>query len=131
MDIEKSSDAIILKMLSQGYDDTYLNRIVTDNHASAELNDCTQEEKERIAVFNNDKNSLLRTFRNTYAKVYDASDNAELTVKEDDRFTPCSYLQGKNNNADIIHLRLSNKSAVKLTNTLMCYIKSKGNTFSL
>lgn len=131
MDIEKSSDAIILKMLSQGYDDTYLNRIVTDNHASAELNDCTQEEKERIAVFNNDKNSLLRTFRNTYAKVYDASDNAELTIKEDDRFTPCSYLQGKNNNADIIHLRLSNKSAVKLTNTLMCYIKSKGNTFSL
>lgn len=131
MDIEKKSEAIVLRMLSQGYDDTYLNRIVTDNHASAELNECTQNEIERIAVFNNDKNSLLRTFRNTYSKVYDASDNAELTVKDDDRFTPCSYLQDKNKNADIIHLRLSNKSAVKLTNTLMCYIKSKGNTFSL
>lgn len=131
MNIEKSSGGIVLKMLSQGYDETFLNRILMDNHASAELNECSFTETEHIDAFQNDKNSLIRTFRNTYSKVYDTSDNAQLAIRVDDRFTPCSYLLKKNNNADIVHLRLSSKSVVKLTNTLMCYIKSKGNTFSL
>ena len=131
MNIEKQSDNIVLSLLSQGYDDTFLNRIVMDNHASAELNECIFKEIERTEAFNNEKNSLLRTFRNTYSKVYDTSDNAELALRSDDRFTPCSYLHEKNEKADIIHLRLSDKSVVKLTNTIMCYIKSKGNTFTL
>lgn len=131
MNIDNTSDEIVLHMLSQGYDETFLNRILTDNRASAELNECTFKETEYTDAFQNDKNSLLRTIRGTYAKIYDTTDNAQLAIREDDRFTPCSYLQEKNVKADIIHLRMSRNSVVKLTNTLLCYIKSKGNTFSL
>ena len=131
MALEKQSKSIVLKLKSQAYDDTFLNRIVMDNHASAELNECAFKETAHTEAFVNDKSSLLRTFRNTYSKIYDATDNAELAISYDDRFTSCSYITGKNQKADVIHLRLSEKSAAKLTNTLMCYIKAKGNTFSL
>lgn len=131
MALEKQSDSIVLRLQSQAYDDTFLNRIVMDNRAAAELNECKFKETIHIDAFINEKSSLLRTLGNTYKKVYASSDGSELSIKYDDRFTPCSYLSSKNTNADIIHLRLSSRSAAKLTNTMMCYIKSKGNTFSL
>lgn len=131
MDLEKGSKSIVLTLQSQAYDDTFLNRIVMDNHAAAELNECSFEETLHVDAFMNEESSLLRTLRNTYGKVYGSSDGSGLSIRFDERFTPCSYLLSKNTNADIVHLRLSSRSAAKLTNTMMCYIKSKGNTFTL
>lgn len=130
-DLSESGSSIKLRMLSQGYDDIFLDRILIDNRAGAELLACSYKEIEKSAAFENDRDSLFRTFRATYAKVHSSSENPELAVSTDSFFTPCSYLAMKDSDSDIVHLRLSEKSASNLINTLMCYIKTKGNTFTL
>ena len=131
MNLEDAGTVIKLRIMSQGYDDLFLDRIVIDNRAAAEMLECSFKETERYAAFDNKKNSLFRTFRTTYSKVHSSSEKAELAAYSDSCFTPCSYLAEKNDKVDVIHLRISKMSAANLTNTLMCYIKSKGNTFSL
>ena len=107
----------------------YTNRMVFDNMAAAELYECKYKEDSRIARFENDKDSLSRTFKKTYDKVNDISSaGSELRLDTDNFFTPCSYLQAVNSEADIIHLRMDGPSASKLANTVLCYIKTKGNT---
>ena len=130
-DAEVSDSSISLRLISQGYNDMFLNRIVIDNQAAAELVSCNYSVVESHDAFINEKDSLLRTFRTTYTNVNKPSENSNIKVSADDCFTPCSYLSEKNSKADIIHLCISPKSAAKLTNTLMCYIKAKGNTFTL
>ena len=131
LDLSEDSSSVNLRIMSQGYNDIFLDRIVIDNRAAAELLGCSYTETVRYSPFENSRNSLFRTFRSTYSKVHSSSENSKLAVDTDSVFTPCSYLSEKNTKADIIHLRISSKSAANLTNTLMCYIKSKGNTFSL
>lgn len=131
MNLTAEDSSIKLKLLSQGYDELFLNRIVIDNRAGAELLGCGFKETEIHEAFENDEDSLFRTFKTTYSKVHSSSESSELAVTSDSFFTPCSYLAEKNSNSDIVHLRLSKKSAANLVNTLMCYIKTKGNTFSL
>ena len=125
-----SDSKIKLRLISQGYNEMFLNRIVIDNQAASELLSCDYKILESHDAFINEKDSLLRTFKTTYTNV-NTSDNKNLAVSSDDRFTPCSFLSEKNSKADIIHLSISPKSAAKLTNTIMCYIKAKGNTFTL
>lgn len=130
-DADVSDSSIKLRLISQGYNEMFLNRIVIDNQAAAELLSCDYSVVESHDAFINEKDSLLRTFKSTYTNVNSTSDNTIIKVSSDNKFTPCSYLSEKNSKADIIHLCLSRKSAAKLTNTLMCYIKAKGNTFTL
>jgi len=130
-DADVTDSSIKLKLISQGYNDMFLNRIVIDNQAAAELLSCDYHVSETHDAFINEKDSLQRTFKTTYTRVNSTSDNTNIKTSSDDRFTPCSYLSEKNSKADIIHLCISPKSAAKLTNTLMCYIKAKGNTFTL
>jgi hypothetical protein len=130
-DADVSDSSIKLRLVSQGCNDMFLNRIVIDNQAAAELISCEYHIIETHDAFINEKDSLQRTFKTTYTNVNNPSDNNNIKTSVDDSFTPCSYLAEKNSKADIIHLCISPKSAAKLTNTLMCYIKGKGNTFTL
>ena len=115
--------------MSQGADDMYTNRILYDNMAAAELYECGYDTDVKIDRFLNTKDSLSLTFKKTYDKVNDTtSAGSELRVDTDNFFTPCSYLQAVNGNADIIHLRMDSSNAAKLANTVLCYIKTKGNT---
>ena len=99
-----------------------------DNAAAAELFDCTFTDGESVPRFLNEKDSLYRTFRTTFYKVNRTiSANTVLTTDSDNYFTPCSYLATKNENADIIHLRLNSDQARMITNTILCYIAYKGN----
>ena len=82
-----------------------------------------------MEAFLNNRNKLSRTFKSTYDKVSDVSvSESSLSIITDNYFTPCSYLQAKNSKADIIHIRTKGSAAPGIANTILCYIKAKGNT---
>lgn len=129
LDIDASDDEISIRVMTQGADDMYTNRILYDNQAAAELYECEYKTDSKIDPFVNTKDSLSLTFKKTFDKVNDTtSAGSELRMESDNFFTPCSYLQGINPDADIIHLRMDSSNAAKLANTVLCYIKTKGNT---
>lgn len=125
----RSADGFIyVDIMTQAYDDSYMDKIMSDNTASAELFGCSFEETSSIPPFRNDKDALYRTFSKTFGKVNGLTNTNEVLRKESDNyFTPCSYLASKNENADVIHLRLNSDQANIMTNTLLCYIAYKGN----
>ena len=129
IDIKASDDNIKIPVIVQGADDSFTERILNDNKAAAELYKCSYDQTEHVKAFVNNKDKLSRTFKATYEKVNDSS-VAESVIQliTDNYFTPCSYLQAKNSNADIIHIRTKGSSASDIANTILCYIKAKGNT---
>jgi|GEM_PF-417672 len=128
-DIDADKSSIKIPVIIQGFDDSFTERLLNDNKAAAELYKCTYSQMGRIEAFSNTRNKLSRTFVNTYNKVNDSSvSESIITVTTDNFFTPCSYLQAKNSSADIIHIRTKGSSAPNIANTILCYIKAKGNT---
>ena len=128
-DLKEEDGYIKLRLLTEGYNKSYTDRIYFDNKAAAELYDCKFKENSRIEAFTNDKDSLSRNFVNTYDRVNE-SDAVDSTLEydSDNYFTPCSYLSEKNSKADVVHVKMTKKTAAKTANTILCYIKSKGNT---
>lgn len=130
--LEKADDTIDLVIMTQAYNDDYMETIENDNKAAASLFKCSYNEIDSVKIFENTKKSLSHTFTKTFYKVNDISGaNSVLKEHSDNCFTPCSYLSSKGSSVDIIHLRLNPKKAASLTNTILCYIETKGNFFSL
>ena len=125
--LQTADDCIKITVITQGVNDQFTDRISNDNKAAAELYECRYEQTDYTEAFSNEKDSLERTFRSTYEKV-NKNDNIDLESETDNYFTPCSYLARKNAKADIIHIRMKNSNAASITNTILCYIKGKGNT---
>lgn len=126
--LRNADGAICIDIMTQASNDEYMQSIMDDNTAAAELFECRIKETAYVPGFLNDKDSLFRTFRSTYYKInsiISASDTLDSAA--DHYFTPCSYLTDKNSNADIIHLRLNSERAMTLTNAILCYIAYKGN----
>lgn len=120
---------IILSILTQGVNDSYTDRIVNDNKAAAQLYECGFTSRSDVKAFENKRESLARTFNKTYEKVNDTiAVDSFLEYETDNFFTPCSYLAAKNGKADIIHVRTKPSNMANVTNTILCYIKTKGNT---
>ena len=127
--IQPDEDRITIPVIIQGVDDSFTERILNDNKAAAELYECSYTETGKVNTFINNKNKLSRTFKNTYEKVNDGSVSESILEETTDSFfTPCSYLQEKNGKADIIHVRTKGSSVSGIANTILCYIKAKGNT---
>lgn len=127
--INAGEEDIRIEFITQGYDEMFTNRIINDNTASAELYGCEYNINNTIDAFANDRGSLSRIFTQTYEKVNEnISPNSKLDLLTDNYFTPCSYLASKNSDADIIHLRINKANAANIANTVLCYIKAKGNT---
>lgn len=119
---------ICVDLMTQAYDDDCMQKIMDDNTAAAELFECRIRETGTVPGFLNEKDSLFRTFRSTFFKVNGVTTASNvLDTAADNYFTPCSYLSEKNDNADIVHLRLNADQAQTLTNTILCYIAFKGN----
>ena len=122
-------DRITIPVIIQGVNDSFTERILNDNKAAAELYECSYAQTGKVDAFVNNRDKLSRTFKSTYEKVNDSSvSESILDVTTDNFFTPCSYLQEKNGKADIIHVRTKGSSASGIANTILCYIKAKGNT---
>jgi len=123
---------IRLRLLSRACDNEYLNRIVIDSSAAAELCDCTFSEGDIENAFDGESEALAETIIKTYKKVKDiGGDSLRISSSGDSYFTPCSYLSQINENMKIIHIRENNENGAVLTNTLLCYIQTKGNFLSL
>jgi hypothetical protein len=128
-DIQAENDSITIPVIVQGVNDSFTERILNDNKVAVELYKCTYNQTDKIEAFLNDKDKLSRTFKSTFDKVSDGGvADSELAFITDNYFTPCSYLQEKNSSADIIHIRTKGSSASDIANTILCYIKAKGNT---
>ena len=128
-DIQPADDSITIPVIIQGANDSFTERILNDNKAAAELYECSYAQTGKVDAFLNNKGKLSRTFKSTYEKVNDNSvSDSILEVTTDTFCTPCSYLQEKNGKADIIHVRTKGSSASGIANTILCYIKAKGNT---
>ena len=128
-DIEADKDIIRIPVIIQGVNDSFTERLLNDNKAAVELYECTYVQNSKIDAFSNNRDKLSRTFKSTYEKVNDASvSESVITLTTDNFFTPCSYIQAKNSKADIIHIRTKGSSAAGIANTILCYIKAKGNT---
>lgn len=128
-DISAGKSRITIPVIVQGADDPFTERIINDNKAAADLYNCSYTQTGSVAAFKNDRDKLSRTFISTFDKVNDkAVAESILDVTTDNFFTPCSYLQTKNSKADIIHIRTKSESAPTIANTILCYIKAKGNT---
>ena len=128
-DIRPSKKNIRIPVIIQGVDDPFTDRLYNDNKAASELYGCSYAEKNRVEAFLNNRNKLSRTFKSTYDKVSDVSvSESSLSIITDNYFTPCAYLQAKNSKADIIHIRTKGSAAPGIANTILCYIKAKGNT---
>lgn len=127
--LDASDDSIKINVITQGVNDQYTDRIFNDNKAAADLYECDYELADQTAAFVNEKDSLARTFRSTYEKVNrNETTDVNLAAETDNFFTPCSYLALKNAKADIIHIRMKDSNATRIANTILCYIKGKGNT---
>ncbi len=119
---------ICVDIMTQAYDDEFMQKIMDDNTAAAELFECSFREVSEIPRFLNEKDSLSRTLDKTFGKINDLTSTNEILRRENDNyFTPCSYLAAKNEKADVIHLRINSEQANILTNTVLCYIAYKGN----
>lgn len=128
-DIIAKDSFIKIPVIVQGVNDPFTERLLNDNNAAAELYGCKYVQKGIVNAFINNRDKLSRTFKNTYEKVNDTSvAESVLSLITDNFFTPCSYLQAKNSKADIIHIRTKGSSAQSIANTILCYIKAKGNT---
>lgn len=128
-DIVTGGSKIKIPVVIQGVNDSFTERMLNDNKAAAQLYECTYAQTGRVDAFTNTRDKLSRTFKNTYEKVNDTSvAESVLSLITDNYFTPCSYLQAKNNKADIIHIRTKGSAASRIANTILCYIKAKGNT---
>lgn len=123
---------ICIDLLSQAYDDSYMDRIMSDNRAAAELFECTHKELSSIPVFLNQRDSLYRTILSTYYQINkNSAGGGALKTDYDNYFTPCSYLAGRAPDADIVHIRLNSDQANYMINTLLCYIAYRGNNLIL
>ena len=131
-DITAGGDSIAVKLVTMAFDEDYMQRISDDDRAAAELFGCTYSVDDSVPAFRNDKDSLYRTLTSTYYKVCELSGTNSLLPEESDNYyTPCHVLASKGKDSDVIHLRLNPKRAAFLTNTILCYIATKGNFFSL
>lgn len=129
LDLEATDESFNIKLMTQGYNDMFTDRIVYDNKAAAELYECEYSVSKSYPAFINDKNKLSRTFKKTYDKVNEnTTADAALPYDTDNFFTPCTYLQMRNSKADIIHIRMNAANTTRIANTILCYIKAKGNT---
>ncbi|MBR0307358.1 MAG: hypothetical protein IJH92_00520 [Mogibacterium sp.] len=127
--IDAENDRISINMVTQGYNDSFTERVIYDNSAAAELYNCSFSQGTVIDAFSNDRDSLSLTFQKTYYNIYkDLSPGSDITIDTDNFFTPCSYLANRAPKADIIHIRMNSTTASKIANTILCYIKTKGNT---
>jgi hypothetical protein len=127
--IATSDKSINISFITQGYDEAFTNKILNDNTASAELYGCKFKVNKTIDEFVNGHDSLSRTFEQTYKKVNSKiTPQSSLEMISDNYFTPCSLIAAKNSNADIIHLRINPANASNIANTVLCYLKAKGNT---
>lgn len=127
--ITAEDERIRLSLITQGVNDQYTDRMINDNKAAAELYGCSFTGIDSVPAFVNDRNSLSRTFNRTYEKVNDiTSPKTILSFETDNFFTPCSYLAAKNGKSDIIHIRTKASNTANIANTILCYIKAKGNT---
>ena len=125
-------NAICVDLMTQAYDDAYMDLIMSDNTAAAELFECKIRENSYVPRFLNDKDSLQRTIISTYYKLNkDSAAGGSLPVTSDSYFTPCSYLAQLNDKADIVHIRYNSDNAAAMINTILCYIAFKGNKFLL
>ncbi len=128
-DITAGKKYIKISFITQGYNEMFTNRIINDNTAAAELYGCKYKINETVSEFVNDRNSLSRTIDQTYKKVNNKiTSKSTLEMISDNYFTPCAFLAKKNENADIVHLRINPANAANISNTVLCYIKAKGNT---
>lgn len=129
LDLEPTDGSINIRLMTQGYNEMFTDRMIYDNKAAAELYECGYKLGKSYPAFINDKNKLSRTFKITYDKINEATTaDAALPYDTDNFFTPCSYLQIRNEKADIIHIRMNGANASRIANTILCYIKAKGNT---
>jgi hypothetical protein len=132
LNLEKTSDGFRIYIMTQGYNKAYVTGIQEDDKTVAQLYKCSYGVDSYIKAFRNRKDSLVRTLRNTHSKINSAETPSNmLELKSDNYFTPCSYLQKINSKSDIVHIRLNKDNAMSLTNTILCYIKTKGNLFTL
>lgn len=121
-----------IDIMTQGYDDGYIEKILDEDRLTAELYDCSLTTNVSIPRFVNDRDSLVRILLNTYSKVNNVSTATSLlSIDSDNYFTPCSYLHAINEKADIVHVRMNRDNSISLTNTILCYINTKGNLLSL
>ena len=130
--MHKEDGDICIDLMSQAYNDAFMERIISDNTAAAELFENNITETSSIPVFLNQKDSLSRTIISTYYKLNNSSSGGgSLLTDMDNYFTPCSYLAAKAPKADIVHLRYNSDEASRMINTLLCYIAYRGNNLIL
>lgn len=127
-----SKNSFVIDIMTQGYDDSYLDRILGEDKLAADLYKCDFTTRVNVPRFSNDRDSLIRILLNTYSKVNNVSTASSLlSIDSDNYFTPCSYLHAVSEKADIVHARMNKDNAVSMTNTILCYINTKGNLLSL
>ena len=127
--IDTDNKEISIEIITQGYDENFTGRILNDNKAAVELYECKIRAAGHTDAFANERDSLSRTFTSTYNKVNkNATTDSELKTYSDNCFTPCSYLAEMNGKSDIIHIRVKGSTSQRIANTILCYIKTKGNT---
>ena len=127
--LSPGNDSIRVSLITQGVNDLFVERIMNDNKVAVQLYECSMEQTDRTEAFLNEKDSLARTFTNTYKDVNEnAASDSTIKAKPDKCFTPCSYLAEKNRKADIIHIRVKSSLSSRMANTILCYIKAKGNS---
>ncbi|MBR0400620.1 MAG: hypothetical protein IJH95_07410 [Mogibacterium sp.] len=132
LDLEQIKGGFSIDIMTQGYNDSYIKKIQDENELISELYDCKTETKYTVPRFINNRDSLIRNLLNTYSKVNNVSTASSiLAIDSDNYFTPCSYLNAINKKADIVHVRFNKDTSVLLTNTILCYINTKGNLLSL
>ena len=111
---------------------TYLDKVLDENATAADLVGSSATVSNKNDDWSNTDSKLAQNLAFTYQKVNDVSFMDFIQEdKTDAFFTPCSYLNAKNSNMDIVHMRLSEDTEKLYANTVLCYINDKGNILSI
>ncbi len=132
IDIKENESYLEIDIISSALNKSYMNQILDENAAAAELSEASFAKKSQIDAFKNSNSKFSNDMTIAYFKSnHSWSSPRDIPLKEDNFFTVCSYIQGINENLNIIHLRTNDALMAKYTNTLLYYIDVKGNFLSL
>ena len=130
--IKENGNYLELDIISSAMSKPYMKQILEENASAAELSGASFTTKSRVDAFKNSSEDFSNDMVIAYFKSnHSWSSPQDIPVRDDSFFTACSYIQGINENMNIMHLRSSKALMAKYTNTLLYYIDVKGNFLSL
>ena len=119
-ELRVNDDDLECRLYSEALNSLYLDQIIADNAAAAELSDAVSSAYNIAPEFKNGGSILAERFTFLYPAVNELSAKSSIVPLEyDTGSTCCSYLASKGKDTDAIHLSVDENSQYYVINTFL------------